>query len=142
MTMFNEGLRSSATDLWATPQAFFDRYNAQYHFTLDVCALPENAKCDRYFTPEIDGLAQDWSGEVCWMNPPYGRQIGAWVKKAATSGSVVVCLLPSRTDTRGWHDWVLPYGRIEFIKGRLKFGGAKNAAPFPSAIVVFGEDTE
>lgn len=76
------------------------------------------------------------------MNPPYGRQIGAWVKKAATSGSVVVCLLPSRTDTRWWHDWVLPYGRIEFIKGRLKFGGAKNAAPFPSAIVVFGEDTD
>ena len=134
---FNRGMRSSATDLWETPDDFFEMYNQLYHFTLDVCALPENTKCDRFFTPEQDGLTQDWRGEVCWMNPPYGRVIGLWVQKAATSGAFTVCLLPSRTDTRWWHDWVIPYGQVEFIKGRLKFGGSKNSAPFPSAVVIF-----
>jgi len=129
---------SSTTDLWATPQEFFDKYNASFGFTLDVCALPENAKCASYFTPEQDGLQQDWNGTY-WMNPPYGRTIGRWVRKAyeaSKNGSIVVCLLPARTDTAWWHDYC-QRGKIEFIRGRLKLGGSKNSAPFPSAVVVF-----
>jgi phage N-6-adenine-methyltransferase len=130
---------SSKTDMWATPQDLFDRLNAIHGFTLDVCALPENAKCKKYFTPEVDGLKQDWSNDTCWMNPPYGREIGRWIAKAATGGGKVVCLIPARTDTRWWHDYVIPYGKIEFIRGRLKFGDSKNSAPFPSAIVIFND---
>ncbi len=129
---------SSKTDLWATPQKFFDKYNDIYNFTLDVCANDDNAKCTKYFTIEDNGLAHTWVG-VCWMNPPYGREIGEWMKKAYESslqGATVVCLVPSRTDTKWWHDYAMK-GKIEFIKGRLKFGDAKNSAPFPSAIVIF-----
>ena len=79
--MINVGMMSSTTDLWETPQAFFDKLNEEFHFDCDVCALPSNAKCSEYYTPEQDGLSQKWAG-ICWMNPPYGRQIGAWVKKA------------------------------------------------------------
>lgn len=131
---------SSKTDLWSTPQDFFDKYNALYAFQTDVCALPENTKCANYYTPEIDGLKQNWSG-VCWMNPPYGRTIGLWVKKAyesAQNGATVVCLVPARTDTKWWHEYAMR-GDIEFIRGRLKFGGSKNSAPFPSAVIVFGK---
>ena len=134
--MNTEVMFSSKTDLWETPQDLFDKYNNIYNFETDVCALPENAKCEKFFTPEIDGLKQDWTG-VCWCNPPYGRQIGKWVEKAAKSFATVVMLLPARTDTKWFHDWVLPYGDIEFLKGILKFGGSKNSAPFPSMIVVF-----
>ena len=137
--MITDGLMSSNTDLWETPQDFFDRLDAEFHFDLDVCALPENAKCKRYFTPTQDGLLQDWRG-VCWMNPPYGRKIGAWMKKAYEAavhgGATVVCLVPARTDTAWWHEYAMQ-GEIRFIRGRLKFGGAKNSAPFPSAVVVF-----
>lgn len=129
---------SSKTDLWATPQDFFDKYDAIYNFELDVCAVKENAKCGKYFTPEQDGLKQEWSG-ICWMNPPYGRGIGKWMRKAYESsgnGTIVVCLVPARTDTRWWHDYAMK-GQIEFIKGRLKFGDAKTNAPFPSAVVTF-----
>jgi phage N-6-adenine-methyltransferase len=129
---------SSKTDLWATPQDFFDKYNAVYNFTLDVCATKDNAKCPRYFTKEQDGLSQEWIGN-CWMNPPYGREISLWMKKAYESslnGAIVVCLVPSRTDTKWWHDYAIK-GRIEFIKGRLKFGNSKNSAPFPSAVIIF-----
>jgi phage N-6-adenine-methyltransferase len=130
---------SSATDLWATPQEFFDAYDLAYGFGTDVCATAENAKAPLFYTPEQNGLAQDWRG-VCWMNPPYGRGIDLWVKKAYEEakhhGATVVCLLPARTDTRWWHDYCIK-GQIEFIKGRLKFGEAKNSAPFPNAVVVF-----
>lgn len=129
---------SSATDLWATPQEFFDKYNAVYGFTLDVCANADNAKCANFFTIVDDGLAQEWAG-VVWMNPPYGRTIKEWMRKAYESslkGCTVVCLVPSRTDTAWWHDYAVK-GDIEFIRGRLKFGGHKNSAPFPSAVVVF-----
>lgn len=136
---------SSKTEIWATPQDLFDRLDAIHGFTLDVCALPENAKCAKYYTPEMDGLAQDWKDNVCWMNPPYGREIGKWVKKAHEAtfmdwqhgGAKVVCLLPARTDTKWWHDYVIPFGRVEFVKGRLKFSGNKWNAPFPNAIVTF-----
>lgn len=131
-------MMSSKTDMWETPKWLFDQLNDIYRFTLDVCAVPENAKCERFFTPEQDGLAQEWTG-TCWMNPPYGREIGKWVKKAyesAQKGATVVCLLPARTDTSWWHDYCMK-GEITFLRGRLKFGQAKNSAPFPSAIVVF-----
>lgn len=101
-------------------------------------ALPENAKCPRFFTPEQDGLKQVWTG-VCWMNPPYGRTIGLWMKKAwesACAGATVVCLVPARTDTAWWHDYAAR-GRVTFLRARLKFGGHENSAPFPSAVVTF-----
>ena len=139
--MNTDVLFSSKTDLWATPQELFDKYDAICHFETDVCALPENAKCKRYFTPEMDGLKQEWTG-VCWCNPPYGRQIGKWVEKAVKSFATVVMLLPARTDTKWFHDWCLPYGKIEFLRGRLKFGGCDNSAPFPSMIVIFEVDKE
>lgn len=129
---------SSKTDLWATPQDFFDRYNAIYNFTTDVCATDENAKCANYYTIATDGLSQTWTGN-CWMNPPYGREIKQWMQKAYESslnGATVVCLVPARTDTAWWHDYAMQ-GEIEFIRGRLKFGGHNNSAPFPSAVVVF-----
>ena len=129
---------SSKTDLWYTPQDFFKKYDDVYKFETDVCATDDNAKCTKYYTEEMDGLSQEWRG-VCWMNPPYGRTIGKWMKKAyesSLSGATVVCLVPARTDTNWWHDYAMK-GDIEFIKGRLKFGGSKNSAPFPSAVVVF-----
>ena len=140
--MITSGLMSSNTDQWATPQDFFDKLNEKYHFTLDVCASDWNHKCDKYFTLEQDGLAQDWGTEVCWMNPPYGREIAHWMRKALEEskyGATVVCLVPARTDTAWWHDYAM-FGEIEFIRGRLKFvsqDGKGDAAPFPSAIVVF-----
>lgn len=138
--MINQELMfSSKTDLWATPQSFFDNLKLSYDFTLDTCAIPENAKCDKYFTPEQDGLTQDWGQNVCWMNPPYGRGIGKWVRKAfdeSRKGAYVVCLLPARTDTKWFHEYCLK-GNVTFIKGRLKFGGCKFNAPFPSMLVIF-----
>ena len=135
---------SSVTDNWPTPQDFFDRVNALYGpLELDVCASSENAKCPRYYTREDNGLAQPWTGR-CWMNPPYGRTIGQWMKKAheeSQRGAQVVCLIPARTDTAWWHDYAAK-GSITFIRGRLKFGGCANSAPFPSAIVVFSPPTQ
>lgn len=140
--MLTNGMFSSATDEWETPQDLFDKLNAEFHFTTDVCATAENAKCTRYYTREDDGLERIWGG-VCWMNPPYGRQIGKWARKAWTSaqenGATVVCLLPARTDTGWWHDYCMK-GEIRFIRGRLRFGGSKWNAPFPSAIVIFKGD--
>ena len=107
-------------------------------FEMDVCADKSNAKCVVYFDKNTDGLKQIWSGK-CWMNPPYGREIKKWMEKAYQSsgnGTVVVCLVPARTDTKWWHDFAIK-GNVKFIRGRLKFGGAKHNAPFPSAIVVF-----
>lgn len=136
----NKGLFTSKTDMWATPQEFYDKLNEEFGFELDVCATPDNAKCEQYYSPEVDGLQQEWTG-VCWMNPPYGRVIGKWVKKAYESslnGATVVCLLPARTDTKWWHEYCMK-GEIRFVKGRLKFGDSKNSAPFPSAVVIFGD---
>jgi phage N-6-adenine-methyltransferase len=137
--MLSPSLFSSDSQEWTTPQDFFDSLDAEFHFTLDPCATPENAKCKRYFTKADDGLKQQWTGRV-FMNPPYGREIGKWVKKAyeesQSNAEVVVCLLPARTDTRWWHDYCLR-GDVHFIKGRLKFGKASNAAPFPSVIALF-----
>lgn len=131
-------LFSSESDEWSTPQDFFDKYNTVWKFDVDVCATKDNAKCDRYFTKENSGLDNEWLG-TCWMNPPYGRDIGKWMKKAYESslkGSTVVCLVPARTCTAWWHDYAMK-GSVQFIRGRLKFGGSKHSAPFPSAVVVF-----
>ena len=131
---------SSETDLWATPQDTFDELNAEFGpFDVDVCAVAGNAKCARFYTPETDGLAQDWAPSRCWMNPPYGRTIARWMCKAweeSLRGATVVCLVPARTDTAWWHDYAMK-GQIRFLRGRLKFGNAKHSAPFPSAVVVF-----
>ena len=133
---------SSQRSKWETPQDLFDKLNAEFNFTLDPCANAENAKCQKYFTQEQDGLRQDWQGETVFCNPPYGREIKKWISKAYQESlkpdTLVVMLLPSRTDTTWFHDYILPYGKINFIKGRLKFGNSKNSAPFPSMIVVFG----
>ena len=128
----------SLTDLWETPPELFRKLDQEFHFTLDVCALPENAKCERFFSPNEDGLKQPWDG-VCWMNPPYGRMIGKWMEKAfneSEKGVLVVCLVPARPDTEWWHTFALR-GEIRFLRGRLKFGKAKSGAPFPSAIIIF-----
>lgn len=122
---------------------FFDNLDREFHFNLDVCATDANTKCTDHFTRAQDGLSQSWGGHTCWMNPPYGRTIGVWVKKAyeeSLGGTTVVCLVPARTDTKWWHEYCMK-GEIRFVRGRLKFGGCKNSAPFPSAVVIFkGKD--
>lgn len=134
----NKVLYSSENEVWETPQDLFNKLNDEFHFDIDVCATSENAKCSKFFSPLDDGLSQDWQG-VCWMNPPYGKKIGVWMKKAMEAETTVVCLVPSRTDTKWWHEYAMKASEIRFIKGRLKFGDSKNSAPFPSAIVVFGK---
>lgn len=138
--MNNNLMFSSKEQTWETPIKFFNKVNEEFKFDIDVCAVPETAKCSNYYTPEIDALKQEWKG-VCWMNPPYGRQIGKWIEKAyneSVKGATVVCLIPARTDTKYWHEFIFPYAsEIRFIKGRLKFGNSDNSAPFPSALVIF-----
>lgn len=138
--MNTEVMFSSKTDMWETPQELFDKLDEEFHFTLDVCAVPENAKCNRFYSPEDDGLFQPWDG-IVWCNPPYDRKISDWVEKAywenLTYGQTIVMLLPARTDTRWFHEFVLGKAEIRFIRGRLKFGGSQNSAPFPSMIVIF-----
>ena len=136
---------------WETPQDFFDELDKEFDFDVDVCANSTNRKCETWYgeTPLgfIDGLNSNWynkrySSNVFWMNPPYGREIVKWMKKAyeeSLRGCTVVCLVPSRTDTKWWHDYAMK-GEIRFIKGRLKFGGHKNAAPFPSVVVIFRKE--
>ena len=135
---------SSKTNEWSTPQDFFDELDKEFNFTLDPCSTSENAKCAKYFTVEDDGLKQDWSNDVVFMNPPYGREIKHWIKKAYEEhikDATVVCLIPSRTDTTYWHDYI--FGKasdIRFLRGRLKFGDSKNSAPFPSAVIIYKKE--
>jgi phage N-6-adenine-methyltransferase len=130
----------SKTCEWATPPELFADLEARFGgFTLDPCATAENACCPHYFTRAEDGLAQTWTGRV-WLNPPYGREIGGWMRKAwesaQTTADLVVCLVPARTDTSWWHEWAAR-GEVEFLQGRIRFGGSTSGAPFPSALVVF-----
>lgn len=125
-------------DKWATPQPFFDLVDAEFGFTLDVCALPESAKCEQFYTPENDGLKQPWTGRV-WCNPPYS-EIPAWMERghqAVTSGEceVVVFLVPSRTGTAWFHEFALKH-EVRYLRGRLKFVGAPNSAPFDCCLVI------
>jgi phage N-6-adenine-methyltransferase len=140
-----DALFSSKTCMHATPQSVFDALHAEFKFELDVCASPENAKCARFFTVADDGLTKAWVG-VCWMNPPYGREIARWVRKARVSsdeGATVVCLLPVRTGTSWWQAEIIgpdpenPRAKVRYLPGRLRFGGAKTGAPFDSAVVIF-----
>jgi site-specific DNA-methyltransferase (adenine-specific) len=135
--VLNAGMMSSNTPEWETPQDLFDKLNDEFHFTIDVCAQPHNAKCERYITPEADGLQVGWDNEVVWMNPPYGRGIGKWVEKISKHKGVA--LLPARTDTRWFHDYIYEKAEIRFVKGRIQFLNGKklNNAPFPSMIVIF-----
>ena len=137
-------MNKAKTCVWETPKELFDELNMVFHFTLDPCALPENAKCEKFFTPEDDGLSQNWGGHRVFCNPPYGREIADWVKKAYEESekpdTLVVMLLPVRTDTAWFHDYVLGNADIHFLRGRLRFGGAKDPAPFPSMLVYFGFD--
>lgn len=128
------------TDEWATPQWLFDQLDAEFHFTLDPCSTDENTKCEKHYTKEQDGLAQDWSGETVFCNPPYGRELPRWIQKCAMSaggGATVVLLIPARTDTKAFHEYIYGTAEIRFIKGRVRFGGAKYNAPFPSMIVIW-----
>ena len=138
----NSVLFSSKNEVWETPQGLFDALDSEFHFTLDPCALRSNAKCEKFYTPDDDGLAQDWGGEIAYVNPPYGRKIAEWVRKCSIESkkpnTTVVALLPSRTDTRYFHDYIYrKVKEVRFIRGRLKFGGSQHGAPFPSMIVVF-----
>lgn len=131
---------SSKSIDWETPAWVFKELDEIHNFTLDVCAHKENAKCERFFSPEDDGLRQSWAGHTCWMNPPYGKAIKAWIEKAVreSKDAKIVCLLPARTDTGWFQDFVLPNKKqLHFIRGRLKFGDSINSAPFASMVVVF-----
>ena len=137
-------LYSSRSDEWPTPQWLFHALHAEFGFTLDPCATPQNAKCKRFFTREENGLKQNWNNEIVFMNPPYGgRSIRLWMMQAwnaAQQGAVVVCLVPARTDTVWWHFYAMR-GEIRLLRGRLRFEGGRHSAPFPSAIVVFRPPT-
>ena len=137
----NTVMFSSKSNEWTTPQEFFDKLNEEFNFNLDPCSTDENHKCDRYFTKKQDGLKQDWGGQRVFVNPPYGTEISKWVEKSYREGikdnTLVVMLIPARTDTKYFHDFILHRSEIRFIKGRLKFGEGNNSAPFPSMLVIF-----
>ena len=138
--MINKALYSSKSDEWATPPETFDELNAEFGFTLDPCSTDVNCKCEKHFTQKDDGLSKDWGGNTVFCNPPYS-DIARWVEKCyregCKDGTVVVMLIPARTDTRYFHDFILHRSEVRFLKGRLKFGNSKNSAPFPSMVVVF-----
>lgn len=139
--MNSKALFSSRTDEWSTPQNVFEELNKEFHFNLDPCATKDNAKCLKFFTKAQDGLKQNWQGYNVFCNPPYGRKIKEWVRKAYEESlkpnTMVVMLIPARTDTSYFHDYIYGKAEIRFIRGRLKFGNAKNSTPFPSMIVVY-----
>lgn len=137
--MNNDLMFSSKTDKWATPQDFFDKLNNEFKFQLDVCADENNHKCARFFTKEQDGLLQEWGGARVWCNPPYGRGVEEWVKKCSKC-DLAVMLLPARTDTKWFHEYIYGKAEIRFVRGRLKFGNQENSAPFPSMVVVFKKE--
>ena len=131
----------SKTDEWETPAWMFEQLNNEFLFNLDPCATAENHKCDKYYTKEDDGLLQDWGGYSVFCNPPYGRKIKDWVKKAyyesKKDNTTVVMLVPARTDTKWFHEYIYHRSEVRFVRGRLKFGSAKNSAPFPRMIFIF-----
>lgn len=138
----NEILFSTGKNDWETPRDLFDALDDEFHFTLDPCASHETAKCSKYYTEDDDGLVQNWHGETVFCNPPYSdRHQTEWVKKCydhGNGGGIAVMLIPARTDTKRFHDYIYENAEIRFIRGRLRFGDSKNSAPFPSMIVIFG----
>lgn len=134
----NKALFSSKSDDWYTPDDFFQELDREFNFNLDPCADDFNHKCDKYFTKEQDGLLQSWGGHRVFCNPPYGKNIKHWVRKCFESDAeLVVLLIPARTDTAYFHDYIYGKAEIRFIRGRLKFGGAENSAPFPSMLAIY-----
>ncbi len=135
----NRAMFTSNSGVYETPPTIFQPCNREFRFDLDVAALPENAKCERYFTPEDDALTQDWDGR-CWCNPPYGVSIGDWIEKAyhesQSNAEIVVCMTPVRSDTDWWHSWQAE-AENRLIRKRVRFVGTKSSAPFPSALWVF-----
>lgn len=124
---------------WTTPTDLFNKLDEIYHFDLDAAASEENALCNFFYTKETNGLAHSWAGQRVWCNPPYGKGIREWTRKAsaeAEGAKLIVMLVPARTDTIWWHEAVAT-ARVVYLKGRLKFGGQKNAAPFPSALLIW-----
>ena len=141
-SMMTSGLFSSRTDEWATPVRLFQELDAEFHFDLDPCATSENHKCPDYYTKEENGLLQNWGGRRVFCNPPYGKAMPAWVQKCSEEAkkpdTLVVMLIPARTDTAYFHDYIYKKAKeIRFIRGRLHYNDAKQAAPFPSMIVIF-----
>jgi site-specific DNA-methyltransferase (adenine-specific) len=140
--MITKGMLTSNRDSWETPQKLFDELNKEFNFTIDAAADAENHKCERYYTREESGLEKSWKGERVFLNPPYGRELPKWVKKAADEAkdksTIIVMLIPARTDTHWFHDYIYKKAEIRFIKGRLKFGDGEKDAPFPSMVVIFG----
>ena len=138
----NDGRWHSRGSDWSTPQNLFDELNKEFNFTLDVCASDWNAKCQRFFTEKEDGLKQDWGKSIVFMNPPYGKVLESWMEKAYNSslnGALVVCLVPSATDTKWWHDFALK-GEIRYLRGRPRFitkEGTWQQTFSPSVIVIF-----
>jgi len=137
---------SSKTNEWETPQYLFEALNKEFNFTLDPCCRKDTAKCDKFFTIKEDGLKQNWSKDVVFMNPPYGGHTGNWIEKAykeSLKGAVVVCLIVSSTDRSYWHKFIYPFAsQIRFIRGRVKFGESESTAPFASAVIVFDNSKE
>ena len=135
---------SSKYMTWETPQELFNELDLEFGFTLDPCCVEETAKCIKYYTPKDDGLKQDWSNEIAFVNPPYGREISKWVEKSYLEhkkGAKVVMLIPARTDTTWFHKWIYGKAEIRFLKGRIRFLQNKitrDAAPFPSMLVIYG----
>lgn len=132
---------SSKKDDWETPQDLFDELDKEFHFTLDAASSDLNAKCEKHYTIEDDGLSQSWAGNNVFLNPPYGRTMKEWMRKAyeesQRENTTVVALVPARTDTAWFHDYVYGKAELRFLRGRLKFGGCENSAPFPSLVVVY-----
>lgn len=140
MNSIMQVMTSSKDMTWATPAEWFRYLDLEFGFTLDPCCHHETAKCEKHFTPDEDGLSQSWADERVFMNPPYGREIGKWMKKAyeecRNNHALVVCFVPARVDTQWWHEFA-DKGEVRFPKGRVKFQGADASAPFPVAIVIF-----
>ena len=142
-----KGLTSTGNIVAETPKYLFDKISSIFNFSLDVCALPKNAKCESYYTPKVDGLSKPWRGGGVWCNPPYGREISSWVKKAYEESqkeynSFVLMLLPARTDTKWWWEYVQGKATLFFIKGRVKFGDHNVGAPFPSVLALYMKEVK
>lgn len=140
MANFTKNRFEAATTEWPTPQSFFDRLDAEFAFDLDPCATNENAKCAFFFTKDEDGLVQPWGASRVWLNPPYGREMILWLRKAVTEsklGSTVVALIPARTNTRWFKEIASCAAEIRLVCGRPKFGGASHGLPFPLVLLIF-----
>ena len=149
--MNKELMFSSKEEKWQTPDDVFNKLNGEFNFTLDPCCQHDSAKCGKYYTPVENGLLQSWEGETVFVNPPYGRSLKTWVRKchneATKDNTIVVMLIPSRTDTSYFHDYIYNKSEVRFLRGRIKFVNPvtkkqKDSAPFPSMIVIFNNKGE